>query len=80
MNIVKDTLDDSHRHAGNEQRAGNECRDTGQDPHQAGQESVTAQQSLGARLEREDKEEQAEGAKSADALGIEIRHPSDGID
>lgn len=80
MNTATRTSGDSDRHAGEEQRSGNDCRDTGQDPHQAGQESVTAQQGLRSELDREDKEEQAEGPKSADALGIETRHPSDGVE
>jgi len=77
---VKDNLGDSDRQAGQDQRAGNESRDTGNDPQQAGQESVTLEQSLRGKVEKEDKEQQAEGAKSADELGIEIRYPSDGVE
>jgi hypothetical protein len=74
---VRDNFADSDRQAGMDQRGGNESRDIGGDPDAAGQESVSAADSLRAEVEQEDKEEQAH-PRTGEELGIEVRHPSDG--
>jgi len=77
---VKNNLGDGDRQAGIDQRAGNESRDLGSDRRQADDENVTLGQSLRRQVDKDDKEQQAEGAKTAEELGIEVDYPSDGLE
>jgi hypothetical protein len=68
-----------HREAGLDQRAGNESRDIGDDAYAASHESVSAADAVRGQMEQDDREQQTH-PKTGEALGIEVRHPSDGAE